>query len=251
MLEKAIEGIKEFLGEGSEFIQSTHDALQERITSPFYGYFLVSWLIFNWRLVYVAFLIDQETLFEKTGMLRIEYLNSLLPKIFSLELIMQFFILPFLLTILFFWVFPYVTRIFYKKSLLNQQRLSIIAINVSRQEKAEETKLSQEETNLLMQENRRAQEENKIRTTSPEVLWEREFRNFRKTNMYDQFTQIYRLIYQYSGNLNSIPVPTNILAYAHANGLIKYNETNVRRIELTEKGTFFVKLYLESNPSNV
>lgn len=42
MFDKITKTTKDILGIGNEFIDSVTIALEERITSPFYGYFLIS-----------------------------------------------------------------------------------------------------------------------------------------------------------------------------------------------------------------
>ncbi len=141
ILKDTWENIKSVLGASNEFLDSAEIALNERITSPFYGYFVVAWLLFNWRLLYDAFFVDQEILYKKTGLLRSEYLNSLFPNPLSVEFVAHSLVFPLLLTILFFWIFPYGTRIFYRKSIKNQIELKIIELQETQKEKREEKNL--------------------------------------------------------------------------------------------------------------
>ena len=46
----------------TEFYKSIKSILHERISSPFYGSLIVSWLIWNWKIVYVTFFVDARIL---------------------------------------------------------------------------------------------------------------------------------------------------------------------------------------------
>jgi uncharacterized membrane protein YraQ (UPF0718 family) len=42
--------------------KSLSSIIYERTTSPFYGTLIISWIIWNWRIVYLTFFISEETL---------------------------------------------------------------------------------------------------------------------------------------------------------------------------------------------
>lgn len=46
----------------SEFSDSFKKIFEERISSPFYGSLIISWLLWNWRIPYVTFFVDQDKL---------------------------------------------------------------------------------------------------------------------------------------------------------------------------------------------
>jgi hypothetical protein len=55
----------------SEFTNSLTKIFNERISSPFYGSLIVSWLLWNWKIPYVTFFVDQARLGSIT---KIEYI---------------------------------------------------------------------------------------------------------------------------------------------------------------------------------
>lgn len=238
--------LKDFLGigGGNELIDSTKLALEDRIASPFYGYFLISWILINWKLIYVAFFIDQGILFEKTGLLRNQYLDSLaLPNIW-----IHFFIEPFLITILLFWVFPYATRIFFTKNIRNKITLKVIELRETSRSTKAKTELVQEETSLLKEEIEKAHEQKKAETETPEIIWDKEFKKFQSSKLFKEFNQIVDSIYEYQGYVtyDTFTINKDILVYADSNGLINLSSDN-RRIELTKKGKHFLKKFSELN----
>lgn len=48
----------------SEVRESFNSVFKERITSPLYGAFIVSWLIWNWRILYLTFIVSPEKISE-------------------------------------------------------------------------------------------------------------------------------------------------------------------------------------------
>lgn len=44
----------------TEFRKSISSIFQERVTSPFWGALIFSWLIWNWKIAYLTFIIDQD-----------------------------------------------------------------------------------------------------------------------------------------------------------------------------------------------
>lgn len=237
------------IGEDNDVYDSTRIALAERATSPFYGYFLISWLLINWQLVYAAFFIDQSILQDSLGLLRIEYLRELIPPSSGYVFWLHFFVFPFIVTIFAFWVFPYMTRVFYRKSINNQIQLKRIELQETSRATKEKTDLAKEETALIKQSVQKVRAEKKAKTDAPEVLWERDFQSFKTSPLYSKFDFIIRSIYERNGDIivesaftgpPLFQIPKDILAYAHTNDLVTMDKIK-GKIELTAKGKFFVK----------
>lgn len=249
MLNKLIKNLKEFIGADNELVDSTEIALNDRVASPFYGYFLISWLMLNWRLPYVAFFVGEEYIYEKTGLIRIEYLDTLayFPTTFYefMWFLLKSLVGPFFLTIVFFWFLFPISKSFYRKGLQNQISLKIVQLQ-------ELKKQTVEETELLRQESDKAKEEKRVEAESPEILWEREFNKLKKRGQLGHIDDIRRLIYDFNGEVGGFnmgiserKIENSTLAFAHVNGLIEYKETSNRIVSLTEKGKYFIRLYLE------
>lgn len=250
-----MDNLKEFFGETNEVVQSTQIAVEDRLSSPFYGYFIIAWLVVNWHPLYIAFFIDQGKIFEKTGFLRNEYLFSILPISHTQEFWWKFFLFPLTLTLLFFWVFPYGTRIFYRKSIRNQKALRIIELQENKKEAVQEKELAKAEVSLIKEEIEKAKEEKRAAKETPEVVWEREFKNFQKIPLYQKFDYIVRSVYEHNGDITvrntdiysgpiTFRIPQDILAFSHTNGLVTLDKKE-GKIELTEKGRFFVLQYIQ------
>ena len=55
-----------------EFKKSINNILYERVTSPFYGTFIISWLIWNWNIVYLTLFVSEKSL----KVSKLVYINS-------------------------------------------------------------------------------------------------------------------------------------------------------------------------------
>jgi hypothetical protein len=251
MIKEIFNSIKSFFGENNEFVQSTNIALRERLTSPFYGYFICSWFLFNWKIFYVAFFVDQNNILSKTGLLRDQYLQQTFPVFGSINFYLHFIFYPFFATILFFWIFPYLTREYYRKSLKNQKALQKIEIQESIEIKKEEKKLIQEETKVIDENIKKSKQEKRAQIETPEVLWEKEYKEFLKSIFWSKLDLIIDSIYEHGGDIKiyddynnryTFQIPKDILVYAHTNELVTLDKIK-EKIELTEKGKFFVKRF--------
>lgn len=254
MLEKLSSGIKDFLGGSNEFVESATIAAEDRITSPFYGYFLISWFLVNWRLPYAAFFVDEEKLFERSGLLRNEYLDlltpahSIYPFNVSATFVLHFFVYPFILTLFFFWVSPLVTRHFFRKNIRNKKQLKVIELQESREIKEKELEIEKQKTAIVEERVERA----KTASETPEVIWFQDFEIFKESKLFDKFQQIIDSVYKHGGRIRSrteesvrvFEIDNDLLVYADSNELIEIDQVT-RKITLRDKGRFFVKKYSE------
>lgn len=243
-----METIRDFFGENNEILESAQSAMQDRIASPFYGYFAISFFLTNWKLFYAAFFLDQEIIFSKTAKLRSEYLYSLFPH--GWTLVFDFFLYPFLITVLCFWIFPYATRVFYRKNIKNKIILRTIELQEMQKVTREEKVLVQQERQLIKEEVEKAKEEQKAIMETPEVVWDKEYQDTIKNLHRNNFKSVLNTIYesggQVVGQFGIRNIPAEIVTYFHLNGIISFSDTNKAIIDLTEKGRYFAKKYLNS-----
>jgi hypothetical protein len=86
-----------------EMKKSISSTLYERTTSPFYGAFIFSWLIWNWNLVYFMFFISEKSLNNN----KLEHINTHLINYWKL------IPLPLISTLFFTLLLPYLTNRIY------------------------------------------------------------------------------------------------------------------------------------------
>jgi hypothetical protein len=227
--------------------ESILENLKEKLSSPFYGTFLFSWLIWNWKIWYITLFVDSNLLMQSTNLLKIDYVRSIYRTDSISEVIFSighFLIFPFLSALVLIYLMPIVTCKFYEKSLETKNN-NKIAKNKKDKEFLESIGEKLEvEKNILIKQAEVKKEKNKSEKTQDEI-WREEYNQFKRINPFQSFSYIVDSIYKYSGRIetmNGFKVPQEILVYAHTNDLISYDKLR-SRIELTEKGKFFVKQF--------
>ncbi len=248
--------------ESNEILASIKDATKRRMITPVYGVFTLSWLALHWQIIYAAFFVSEDKIWQSTHMLRNEYIHSLLIN-FSDPWFYVSWILPFILTWLIIWEFPkYIGIPAFKK---DQEDLS----KKARIQLEEQTKLESETLAKLRATSERKKEEKEIIKTEKEIEridpraeWKQEYDRFSKTTLFNMLSFIVAAIYDYQGRVRvydqfgdkiEFQIPQNILVYADTNGLIQFKSnlvSNTETIELTEKGRFFVKEYSSGKSLN-
>jgi hypothetical protein len=136
----------------SEIRNSFRSVAKERLVSPLYGSFILSWIIWNWKILYLTFFINQEMVKPQT---KIDYILNYCSnwgRLFLLPVISTVFlltVLPGLANLAYFISLYYETeRRRHKEKHDSKIRLSIEDSQVLRQEKIILQKQYLEEINL-------------------------------------------------------------------------------------------------------
>ncbi|MDB5286188.1 MAG: hypothetical protein JWR05_1137 [Mucilaginibacter sp.] len=247
----------------SELKKSVNYIIYERTTSPFWGAFIFSWLICNWKIVFIIFVINEDKLFLN----KIEYISN---NFIDWKPIVLY---PFISTVILITIFPllsngaYWMTIIYakwrldkrneveKKQLLTiEQSIAIRLSNTQLQEsysrlvsdkEAEITalKLENDELNKQLSEpgqvlvDRIAQNSHKAEIED----WNKEYDTFKRSTLFKDFQYI---LYDVNSNkaISSYGTPPASIVYFQSLGLIKKSESRTSH-ELTEKGLHFSKIY--------
>lgn len=239
------------IGEKHEVTQSIHEALNDRVTSPFYGYFTISWILVNWDYIYAALFVGGEEILQSKGLLKNEYLlQQVLPTQYASFLYWwHFLLLPLLITIVALWLMPHVTRVFFRRNIRNKVKNE----QIRAEELAAEIKA---ETRVLEAEVEQAKVEKEAEEISPELNWKRQYEEFKHHRLYKKFDEIIESIYTFSGQISvndfdgstqswiTFELSKDILVYSDVNNLVT-KSGNI--IELTEKGKQFVKWFSNDN----
>lgn len=251
MFEKITRNIKDLVGENHEVPASMHEALKDRLSSPFYGFFIISWIIVNWDFIYAAIFVSGDNIYHKTNLLKNEYLlQNVLPAHYvSLEYWLTFIIYPLILTLIVFWPMQYVTRFFLIRHIenkKNEERIKNQALKV----RAETIKA---ETAVYEAEIEQAKREKEAAEISPELGWKKEYEQFKNHPLFDKFQKIIDSVYSNNGRTYvneydseiqewySFSVPQDVLVFADVNDLI--TKSNTGNISFTQKGKSFVRYY--------
>lgn len=243
-----------------DLINDTKEAIKKRLGSPMYANFFISWIGWNWKVVYVTFFIDQNILFDSKQITKIEYIQSLYGTGNFLEwfcTISSLILLPLLSAFFILFVFNWLELIFYKKDLANKRRKTTAKIESEKEElKAEKEKFkAEEETN-------KAKKAAKAELTQ-EGIWEIEEAKIAKNNKkyVEMMNELKDFIYLHNGFINESVmvafdqyenqenITTNTLAFVETNLLVDKDQN---KVELTPKGKFFLRQFInrESQKEN-
>lgn len=248
----------------NEVIGSIAKHFDMRMRTPVYGIFGFWWIVFHWEFFYTLLFVDQNKIFVKTGLLKNEYLKQRFYD-YSHAYFWRYFILSLLgsllLTYLMIWVVPRLILI----SAFDKEQEHIaskreIKLKYEQNIQEQRTKLEKEKTKLEEQavkkfeaSERKVAQIKKVQKTDPSIMWQEEYEQFADSPLYQRFEQLIRSLYEFGGQVkvvNELEYTTqtvfeldrNLLAYADANELIRYDRRQ-NIIELTEKGKYFVKRY--------
>lgn len=268
-----------------DFLDSFNSWIKEKNNGPFYVVFLLSYIGWNWKTIYVLFFENENYL---RGATKLEYaswhsnvMDRLDTNVFLfgipvfdnplVQAIVDFgslFLVPVILTYLAVTWLPYLHNWAHKKHLKFTfgRKLEFDRQNTSYQQ--EKTEIlnnvkaeSKRQTKVLEELVEESEKQKRVEALLPdsagiwEDRWRKEFETFQKSPLYHEFRKVYELIYthggQVEGDYGRINIDAKSLAYAHANDLVTYKDDSTNIVQLTEKGRYFTKLYLEDPVSDI
>lgn len=124
-----------------EFIKIKEDIkeiVNERFYSPMYFYFIIAWIIANWKFVYVLFFSNEGFLFGNLHLLKIDYLLSFYPVNNHFDILYNIAVLlliPAFFSYLAVWWFTILSESFYKKYETHKQNKRVIQRELEYREK--------------------------------------------------------------------------------------------------------------------
>lgn len=243
----------------NEVIDSFKDGLTERINSPFYGTFILVWVILHFRLIIVLFFVSEDKIWEATKLIKSDYILREFFNYFDLSF-WGWLLLSLVITIITVWFLPkWILLPAFEVSENYEIEKKKIKIAGVKRIKIEEIGLEEKNIEKIATEIKRVEKEKEIELIDPTIAWLEDFLRSEATPVFQEFSYIVKSIYEYNGNIKIIDdsnfspiivfqIPPRILAYSHSNELLELNNTK-EKIELTPKGKFFIKKFLESQPA--
>lgn len=234
----------------NELTNSFKEALGKRLTTPIYGTFFISWLIFHWEFAYTMFFVGEEKIFQATKLLKNDYLTQTFFNLSDPYFYISW-IAPFILTWLIIWQLPeWISIPAFKKEEKDKTTKKLIRIQEQKRLELEQGLLEEVKTKKLEEVSKQAKEKKKIEKIDPTIKWEEEYQQFQQMSYYKDFNRLLESVYEYGGKTSwfppnsgySISIPKTLLAYTHTGDLIEFSNSK-ESITLTEKGKFFVKRF--------
>lgn len=254
----------------SELKKSVNYIIYERTTSPFWGAFIFSWLICNWKIVFTVFVISEGRLVvNKIQYISDNFINwkpiALYPFISTIILISIFPLLSngaYWITILYSkWRLDKRNEVEKKQLLSIEQSIAIRLSNTQLQEtysrlvsdkEAEITalKIEIDEINKKLLEPAQVMVENMSRNSkkAETVEWDKEYETFKNSAVFSDFQ---KTLYDVNSNraISSYGTPPASMVYFQSIGLVKRSDSSNRQ-ELTEKGLYFSRIFNKDKYEN-
>ena len=239
----------------SEIKKSINSILYERVTSPLYGTLIISWLIWNWKIVYLTLFVDSKEI-EGT---KIDYI---LKRYSEIDHLLTY---PLISTLLLITIFPFISNGAYwvnlkfkkwkidQKNNIEEKQLLTLEQSISiRKELREKENDFQEmiskkdlEITLLKKElgnqnDAENTQESSTKENDTDIL---DYSSFKQNNYV--FKYFYRIAQQITKS-HTIPsnIPEDVLEYYLLNDII---EKSSGSYYLKSKGNKFYKKYVNEN----
>ena len=224
-----------------EIVDSIVEYFKSRMKTPIYGLFSFWWVVLHWEFFYTLVFVNEKDILTHTGYLKNEYLRmhfmNYSDTAFWWWLLLSFLLSSFF-TFLMVWLIPRLILL----PAYGQQKSHEFdkrRVKISHEKELERlgTQLQKIETTQIRAAERKSRV---IRSASPEVRWERDFRSLVESPLFDDFQKLIDRLYGHGGDMRNFD--SDLLAYAEANDLVEFDRDDVRAIP-TDKGKYFIKIY--------
>ncbi len=209
-----------------------------------YGTFIIAWCVWNWDFLYITFFVDQDLIMEKYGLLKIEYLDCFYSW-FSFSTWRDFLILPLFSVCAILWKpLPWLDYFFDNKHGEHVKRKKKDALK-------RQMELEKEEKDLLGAQKEKLETKKEVeeikQNLTDEDKWNSELTYLINNNesLDIAMKQMKESIYNHQGRLHLSNMPKEVLTYLDLNAFIRFKDGDTNVIEMTPKGRFFLKNYIE------
>lgn len=225
-------------------------SVRERVNSPFYGAFAISWCLLHWQVFAVLFFVDEHRIFEKTGLLKNEFIFQYFLNPAELIFWIQLLI-TIVLACAIIWLLPrLVSRPAYKAQQEDVVAKANIKIEAEKRLAVQKGELIDEEIENLEKQRKKVSVEQEVKQI-PEKQWSQEYVDFEGSVFFSNFELLLESYYKHEGQIKWTvdqfgdewkSIPTDLLAYAHSSGIVELS-LDAESISFTEKGKYFVNRY--------
>ncbi len=235
-----------------ETMDSVKNNFLEKISSPFYGTFIFSWILWNWEAFYITFFINSEILYKKTQLLKIDLIYQLYPHetwsdIFWLYggylifgPLISVIIITFFISKVSYWFNGFLWG--------NREKQKNLEKTIVLEQENEGIEIEKENLNkkeeILDKKEKVTEKKIKVQK-SQEETWKEEYKEFKKSSYFSNFS---KLIEEIESNNYRNYIESNFnsktLKYFKIKNIIIIEGTNY---SFTEKGNKFVDFFLDSS----
>jgi hypothetical protein len=236
----------------TDFFSSLWQHFKAKAKTQVFGIFGFWWVVFHSNYFLVLLIIDEQKIYEKTGLLKNEYLQVISGDYTEWQYWVKF-ITPFILTYFTIWMLPkMVLDKAYRKEKDNELIRQKIRLEYEKKKESLEATFAEKNAEALEMKSQALSREKDIEKDNPELLWEQEYENL-PAFVDNGFNQLIKSLYTYGGRVEVtrgaatvFSLNSRILAYVDSSGLVDYDRAR-GLISLTQKGKYFLKRYQEQN----
>ena len=234
---------------------------RKRAASTILVSYTVFWAIFHWQGIYVTIFIDQDIIYKQHGLLKNEYVNKYFfgfdwLNVFTMHNlgILLGWVIPAGFAYFYVWWLPkFVINPAYKKEVNYKEQRSLEKIKSEKRIQDEERKLIEKQTATEEAKIELANKKAEVSESNPVIGWQEEYREFiLNEDAVSSFDELLEIVYSsrsfdINGDIDKIRPESLLLVDIW--GLTKIVNSN--RINLTDKGKYFARLYKASQGKGV
>lgn len=231
----------------NKILDSAKEVLEKRWGSAMYGTFFISWVIWNWEVIYLTIFVDQDLIYEITNNLKIHYVVSqyswdgFWSVVWSLVRLMFG---PAFSTFVILWGIAEIDILCYKKDVSNDIRKENEKI------KQQGVYLKKEKKVLKEKEQNISLAKDIEREMPKKQKWNNEYSaEILNSKFSGRMNEFKICLYDNRGNLIQSNLSSDNLAYLDSNGLIGFEGKFRQTIIATDKGKYFLKKFLQDKVS--
>lgn len=131
----------------SDTFKSVSEVTKERVFAPMYFYFIIAWIITNWKFVYTLMFVDNQFIWETQKVLKVDYLVQMYSiEWFTplLDSILELLVVPLISSFVLIWWLSILSEMFFRKYEEHQVNKRVIRRDVEYREKVHYAKAERE-----------------------------------------------------------------------------------------------------------
>ena len=235
--------------------------VRKRAVSTILVSYTVFWAIFHWQGIYTTIFVNQDIIYGKYGSLKNEYVNkyffgfnwSNILTIHNLEILLGW-IIPAGLAYFYIWWLPrLVINPAYKREINYKKDRELEKLKAEKKRQDEERKLIEKQTATEEAKIELANKKAEVSERNPVIGWQEEYREFiLNEDAVSSFDELLEIVYSrrsFDIDRDIDKIRPESLLLVDIWGLTKIVNNN--RINLTDKGKYFARLYKASQGNGV
>ncbi len=229
------------MDEVNEIVDSVKNAIKERLGSIMYGMFLISWIGWNWQVIYTTLFIDQNIILANTGLLKIDYIKTFYTNawVFFGSIVIG----PAISTYLIIWWLSKIDLMCSRKNYSNKAKKELEKTKIEKDLLKEKQSILDERIETVRKEKIIIQELTK------EQRWSIDLKDIASTKIYrDAMQELEICLYRHEGYLSTVDyhMRPEYLSFLDANDVINFIEGHRNQIHLTEKGKYYLREFIKN-----